>query len=113
LIIRPEEADVVTRRRERIGDAQRNTALARRWTVKAAGPEQLDEPGFLSAALACFVTPEPPERPHHALHLRQVRATSGARPHVLVATRTLGRGERALPVGRDELQEPPAWHARR
>jgi hypothetical protein len=76
LIVLPEEADVVTRRRERIGDAQRNTALARRRAVKAAGPEQLDEPGFLSAVLVSVVTPELPERPHHALDLRQVRATS-------------------------------------
>ena len=92
LIILPEVADVVTRRRERIRDAQRNVALERRSIVKAPGSEEADESGFLSTVRLSFATPELPERTHHELHLSQVRATSGARPQVLVAARTLGRG---------------------
>jgi hypothetical protein len=76
LIIVPEEADVVTRRRERIGDAQRNTALARRSTVKAAGPEELEEPGSLPAWYAG-------RRPHRPVYAPSRYGSS--------ATRTLAR----------------------
>jgi len=92
LIILPEVADVVTGRRERVGDAQRNAALARRSVVKALGSKEAEELGFLSAVRLAFAAPEFPERTHHELHLSQVRATSGARPQVLVAAHTLGRG---------------------
>jgi len=92
LIILPEVADVVTRRREGIGDAERNAALERRSVVKALGPEEAEESGFLSAVRLSFATSDLPERTHHELHLSQVRATSGARPQVLVAARTIGRG---------------------
>jgi hypothetical protein len=92
LIILPEVTDVVTRRREYVGDAQRNAALGRRSTVGTARPEKVEEFGFLSGIRVCLATPELPERTHHELHLRQVRATPGARPQVLVAARTLGRG---------------------
>jgi hypothetical protein len=92
LIILPEVADVVTGRRECIGDAQRNAALERRSTARTSRPEKVEESGFLSGMFLSVATPELPERTHHELHLRQVRATPGARPQVLVATRTLGRG---------------------
>jgi len=91
LIILPEVADVVTRRREGIGDAERNAALERRPVVKALGSEEAEESDFLSAVRLAFTMPELPERTHHELHLSQVRATSSARPQVLVAARTLGR----------------------
>jgi hypothetical protein len=96
LIILPEVADVIAWRRECIGDAQRHGALERRSIVKAPGSEETEESGFLSAACLSFATPQLPERTHHELHLRQVRATPGARPQVLVATRTLGRGSGAI-----------------
>ena len=92
LIILPEVADVVTRRREGIGDAQRNVALERHSVVKALGSEDAEESGSLRAVRLAVATPEFPERTHHELHLSQVRATSGARPQVLVAACTLGRG---------------------
>jgi len=92
LIMLPEVADVVTGRRECVGDAQRNAALERRSVVKALGSKEAEESGFLSAGRLAFAAPELPERTHHELHLSQVRATSGARPQVLVAARTLGRG---------------------
>ena len=91
LIILPEVADVVTRRRVGIGDAERNAALEWDWVVKALGSKEAEESGFLSAVCLAVATPELPERTHHELHLSQVRATSGARPQVLVAARTLGR----------------------
>lgn len=87
----PEAADVVTRRHEYVGDAERNTALASRSTVKAPGPEEVDELSFLGSVLLSLATPELPECAHHELHLRQVRAALGARPHVLIEARTLGR----------------------
>ena len=83
---------MVTRRREGIGDAERNAALARGSVVKAVGSEEAEESGFLSAVRLAFTMPELPERTQHGLHLSQVRVTSGARPKVLVAVRTLGRG---------------------
>jgi hypothetical protein len=92
LMVLPEVPDVVTGRRERVGDAQRNAALERRSTVRTSRPEKREESAFLSGMLLSFATPELPERTHHELDLRQVRAAPGARPQVLVATRTLGRG---------------------
>ena len=92
LIILAEVADVVTGCRECVGDAERNAALARRSIVRSARPEKVEESGFLSGILLSLATPELPKRTHHELHLRQVRATSGARPQVLVAAPTLGRG---------------------
>jgi hypothetical protein len=89
LIILPKVSDMVTGRRKCIGDAQRNVALARRSIVP--GSEEAEESGFLSAVRFSF-TPELAERTHHELHLRQVRATPGACPQVVVAVRTLGRG---------------------
>jgi hypothetical protein len=91
LVILPEVADVVTRRRECVADAQRNAALERRSIVKTAGSEEAEESGLLTVVRLSVATPELPERTHHDLHLRQIPPTSGARPQVLVATRTLGR----------------------
>jgi hypothetical protein len=92
LVILPEVADVVTRRREYIGDAQRNAALAGRSILKASSSEEVEQSGFFSAARLAVAMSELPERTHHDLHVRLVCATSGARPQVLVAAPTLGRG---------------------
>ena len=113
LIILPEVANVVTRRREGIGDAKRNAALQRRATVRASCPEEAEESGFPGGILLLVATPELPERAHHKLHLRQVRATPGARLQVLVASRTLGRREGAIHMGGHELHKLPARHFRR
>ena len=113
LIILPEVADVVTRRREGIGDAKRNAALQRRATVKASRPEEAEESGFPGGSLLPVATPELPERAHNELDLCQVRATPGARPQVRVAGSTLGRREGAIQIGGHELHELLARHARR
>ena len=109
----PEVADVVTWRRECVGDAQRNAALERRSIVKASRPEKVEESGLIRGILPSLATPERSESTHHELHLRQVRATSGAHPQVLIVARTLGRGEGAIQVGRNELHELPARYTRR
>jgi hypothetical protein len=92
LILFPEVADVITRRRECVGDAERDAALDWRSVVKTLGSEQAEEPGFLSAVALSFTLPELSERTHHGFHLSHVRATSGARPQVFVAASTLDRG---------------------
>jgi hypothetical protein len=92
LIILPEVADVVSRRRECVGDTQRDAALERPSMVKAPGSEEAEESGFLGTVGLSLASPELPERTHHELDLRQVLATSGACPHVFVAACTLGRG---------------------
>jgi hypothetical protein len=58
--------------------------------VEASGSEETEESGFLSAVRLFFAMPELPERTDHELHPRQVLATSGGRPQVFVAARTLG-----------------------
>jgi hypothetical protein len=104
---------VVTRRRELAGHPQGNTALARLSIVKAPGSEEVEESVSLRADFLYLAAPELPERAHDELHLRQVRATPRAGPPVRVAALTIGRGQRAVQVGGDELHQLPARHVGR
>src|SRR4030095_9147038 len=106
----PEVADVVTRRRERAGHAQGNTALARLSIVKAPGPEEVEESVSLRLDFLYLAAPQLPERAHHASHFRPGRATSRAAPPVRFAAVMIGRGQRAVQIGGDELHQLPARH---
>src|SRR5262249_60221726 len=103
----------VTGAREGVADAPGTTAMARRPTVKAPGSEQGEESIPLPSVLLYIVAPQLPKRAHDDLHLRNVRATPGAGPPVPFATFTIGRGQRAVQVGGDELHELPARQAGR
>src|SRR5882724_8975198 len=81
--------------------------------VKAPGPEEVEEAVSLGAALPCVAAPKLPERAHDELHLCQVRATPRAGPPVRFAALTIGRGQRTVQVGGDELYELLARHAGR
>jgi hypothetical protein len=109
----PEVADVVTRYRKLAGDAQGNTALPRPSMVKAPGPEEIEETVSLGAVLPYLTAPELPERAHDELHLCQVHATPRAGPPVRFAALTIGRGQRPIQVGGDELHELLARHVGR
>jgi len=109
----PEVADVVTRRRELAGNAQGHTTLARPSSVQAPGSEEAEETVSLGAVLPYLAAPELPERAHDELHLCQVRATPRAGPPVRFEALTIGRGQRAVQVGGDELHELLAWHVGR
>ena len=111
LIILPEVADMITRRRVGIGDAERNAALERSTTVRTSRPEEVEECDFLGGILLPVSTAELPECAHHELHLRHVPATPGARPQMPVAACMLGRREGAIQIGGHELRELPARDA--
>ena len=81
--------------------------------VKAPGPEEAQKAVLLGAVLVGLAAPELPERAHDELHLCQVRAAPRAGLPVRVAPLTIGRGQRAVQVGGDELHELPARHAGR